>query len=110
MTVIRYLTFQKIDRSFKRLRPLCQNDCVLCGIGCAERMRIALTRHNSDLASESYKYIWQITSDNDEGKRELDKIINPEEKYAKAEFPPSIVSESRQKVYVNGVDLSVLIS
>lgn len=47
----------------------------------AERMRTALARHNPDLAAENYKYIMQITGDNDEGKRELDNFINPEEKY-----------------------------
>ena len=47
----------------------------------AERMRTALARHNADLVAEYYKYIMQITGDNDEGKRELDNFINPEEKY-----------------------------
>jgi type I restriction enzyme R subunit len=47
----------------------------------AERMRSALSRYNADLVSENYKYIMQITGDNDEGKRELDNFINPEEKY-----------------------------
>ena len=47
----------------------------------AERMRAALARHNADLVAENYKYIMQITGDNDEGKRELDNFINPEERY-----------------------------
>jgi type I restriction enzyme R subunit len=47
----------------------------------AERMRTALARHNPDLVAVNYKYIMQITGDNDEGKRELDNFINPEEKY-----------------------------
>ncbi|MBK7127793.1 MAG: DEAD/DEAH box helicase family protein [Crocinitomicaceae bacterium] len=47
----------------------------------AERMRSAIARHNADLVSENYKYVMQITGDNDEGKRELDNFINPEEKY-----------------------------
>ncbi len=47
----------------------------------AERMRTALQRHNSDLAAANNKYIMQITGDNDEGKRELDNFINPEEIY-----------------------------
>lgn len=47
----------------------------------AERMRTALAKQNPDLVSENYKYIMQITGDNDEGKRELDNFINPEEKY-----------------------------
>lgn len=47
----------------------------------AERMRTALAKHNADLVAENYKYIMQITGDNDEGKRELDNFINPEERY-----------------------------
>jgi type I restriction enzyme, R subunit len=47
----------------------------------AERMRSALQKHNSDLAAANHKYVMQITGDNDEGKRELDNFINPEERY-----------------------------
>lgn len=47
----------------------------------AERMRTAFARHNADLVAENYKYVMQITGDNDEGKRELDNFISPEEKY-----------------------------
>ena len=47
----------------------------------AERMRSALSNLNSDLVAENHKYIMQITGDNDEGKRELDNFINPEERY-----------------------------
>lgn len=47
----------------------------------AERMRSALQSYNTDIAADNYKYIMQITGDNEEGKRELDNFINPEEKY-----------------------------
>lgn len=47
----------------------------------AERMRSALQRHNADIAATNHKYVMQITGDNDEGKRELDNFINPEEKF-----------------------------
>lgn len=47
----------------------------------AERMRSALQKHNADITANNYKYIMQITGDNDEGKRELDNFINPEEKF-----------------------------
>lgn len=47
----------------------------------AERMRTTLSNLNADLVAENYKYVMQITGDNDEGKRELDNFINPEEKY-----------------------------
>lgn len=47
----------------------------------AERMRTALSNMNSDLVAVNHKYIMQITGDNEEGKRELDNFINPEERY-----------------------------
>jgi type I restriction enzyme R subunit len=47
----------------------------------AERMRTALAKQNADLVAENYKYVMQITGDNDEGKRELDNFISPEERY-----------------------------
>jgi type I restriction enzyme, R subunit len=47
----------------------------------AERMRTAIANQNADLVAINSKYIMQITGDNDEGKRELDNFINPEEKY-----------------------------
>src|SRR5205085_3536242 len=62
----------------------------------AERMRFALAKHNADLVKENYKYIMQITGDNEEGKRELDNFINPEEKY------PVIATTSR--LMSTGVD------
>jgi len=47
----------------------------------AERMRSAIAKLNADLVAENYKYVMQITGDNDEGKRELDNFILPEETY-----------------------------
>ncbi len=47
----------------------------------AERMRFALSKHNADLVAENYKYIMQITGDNDEGKRELDNFTDVEQRY-----------------------------
>ena len=47
----------------------------------AERMRTALSNLNNDLVAKNHKYIMQITGDNDEGKRELDNFVNPEERY-----------------------------
>ncbi len=47
----------------------------------AERMRSALSKLNADLVASNYKYIMQITGDNEEGKRELDNFTNPEEPY-----------------------------
>lgn len=62
----------------------------------AERMRSALAKHNADLVAVNHKYVMQITGDNDEGKRELDNFINPEEKY------PVIACTS--KLMTTGVD------
>lgn len=62
----------------------------------AERMRQALAIENADLALENYKYIMRITGDDDEGKREVDNFINPEERY------PVIVTTS--KLMTTGVD------
>lgn len=47
----------------------------------AENMTSLLRNENADLVRENYKYIMQITGDNDEGKRELDNFIDPESRY-----------------------------
>lgn len=47
----------------------------------ANRMRTAIANANADLVAKNSKYVMQITGDNDEGKRELDNFINPEERY-----------------------------
>ncbi|MBF0103133.1 MAG: DEAD/DEAH box helicase family protein [Desulfobacterales bacterium] len=47
----------------------------------AERMRMSLAKHNADFVSANYKYVMQITGDNEEGKRELDNFIDPDAKY-----------------------------
>lgn len=62
----------------------------------AERMRQALSNLNSDIASTNSKYIMRITGDDQEGKRELDNFINPEEPY------PVIATTS--KLMTTGVD------
>ena len=62
----------------------------------AQRMRSALANANSDLMAQNPKYIMQITGDNEEGKRELDNFINPEETY------PVIATTS--KLMTTGVD------
>ncbi|MES2025042.1 MAG: DEAD/DEAH box helicase family protein [Pseudomonadota bacterium] len=62
----------------------------------AQRMRTALANANSDLVAQNSKYVMQITGDNEEGKRELDNFINPEERY------PVIATTS--KLMTTGVD------
>jgi len=61
-----------------------------------QRMRAAIANANSDLMTVNSKYVMQITGDNDEGKRELDNFINPEENY------PVIATTS--KLMTTGVD------
>ncbi len=62
----------------------------------AQRMRAAIANANSDLMAENSKFVMQITGDNDEGKREIDNFINPEEKY------PVIATTS--KLMTTGID------
>jgi type I restriction enzyme, R subunit len=62
----------------------------------AEGMRHAISNENADLVAQNYKYVMQITGDNDEGKKELDNFINPEENY------PVIATTS--KLMTTGVD------
>jgi len=59
-------------------------------------MRAAIANENSDLMAINNKFVMQITGDNDEGKRELDNFINPEEKY------PVVATTS--KLMTTGVD------
>jgi len=47
----------------------------------AQRMRSALSNLNADLVAVNHKYIMQITGDNEEGKRELDNFIEPDQQY-----------------------------
>lgn len=62
----------------------------------AERMRRALINENADLVSQHSKYIMRITSDNEEGKNELDNFIDPERRL------PVVVTTS--KLLTTGVD------
>lgn len=59
-----------------------QKTIVFCrDVDHAERMRSALANLNSDLVGQNHKYVMRITGDNDEGKRELDNFIDPEQTY-----------------------------
>ncbi|MHB9011840.1 MAG: EcoAI/FtnUII family type I restriction enzme subunit R, partial [Ignavibacteriaceae bacterium] len=62
----------------------------------AARMRQALINENSDIVSDNPKYVMKITGDDEEGKRELDNFINPEEYY------PVIATTS--KLMTTGID------
>jgi type I restriction enzyme, R subunit len=74
-----------------------QKTIIFCvDIDHAERMRRALVNENADLVSQNRKYIVRITGDNEEGKRELDNFIDPENPY------PVIAVTS--KLMTTGVD------
>lgn len=62
----------------------------------ALRMRYALINENKDLVVENDRYIMRITSDDIEGKRQLDYFIDTDEKY------PTIVTTS--DLLTTGVD------
>ena len=47
----------------------------------ADRMRKALVNQNADLYSANSKYVMKITGDDNEGKAQLDKFIDPESLY-----------------------------
>lgn len=70
---------QKVTEYLKGLDRFAKTIIFCVDIDHAERMRNAIAIHNSDLVTENHKYVMQITGDNDEGKRELDNFINPEE-------------------------------
>lgn len=72
---------QKVTEYLKGLDRFAKTIIFCVDIDHAERMRNAIAKHNADLVAENYKYVMQITGDNEEGKRELDNFINPEEKY-----------------------------
>ena len=62
----------------------------------AQRMRNELIEQNQDLVKENSRYIMRITSDDFEGKKQLDYFIDPAEKY------PTIVTTS--ELLSTGVD------
>lgn len=75
------LVAQKVTEFLKGYDRFAKTIIFCSDIDHAERMRSAIAKHNADLVAENYKYVMQITGDNEEGKRELDNFINPEEKY-----------------------------
>ncbi len=87
---------QKITAFLKASDPF-QKTIVFCDdIDHAERMRQALVNLNPDRVRENRKYVMRITGDEQEGKAELDKFIDPESRY------PVIATTS--KLMTTGVD------
>jgi len=62
----------------------------------AQRMRTALVNANPDIAADNRRYVVQVTGDNEEGKKELDNFIDPEQRF------PVIATTS--KLMSTGVD------
>jgi len=90
------LVAKKITEYMKETDRM-QKAIVFCAnIDHAVRMRQALANENADLVSENRKYIVRITGDNEDGKRELDNFIDPENPY------PVIAVTS--KLMTTGVD------
>ena len=77
----RKLVAKKITELLKGTDKFSKTIVFCCDIEHANGMRTAIANENVDLVAANYKYVMQITGDNDEGKMELDNFINPEEKY-----------------------------
>jgi type I restriction enzyme R subunit len=90
------LVAKKISEYLKKTNRFDKSIVFCVDIEHAERMRQALAIENPDLVLENHKYIMRITGDDDEGKREVDNFINPEERY------PVIATTS--KLMTTGVD------
>ncbi|MEP7170092.1 MAG: type I restriction-modification enzyme R subunit C-terminal domain-containing protein, partial [Bacteroidota bacterium] len=90
------LVAKKVSEFLKRTNRFDKTIVFCVDIDHAERMRNALANENADLVAQNYKYIMQITGDNNEGKMELDNFIDPEQTY------PVIATTS--KLMTTGVD------
>lgn len=77
----RQLVAKKVSEFLKGYDRFAKSIVFCSDIEHAENMTQLLRNENADLAKENYKYVMQITGDNEEGKRELDNFISPEEKY-----------------------------
>lgn len=86
----------RVTEFLQKTNPMDKTIVFCVDIEHAERMRRALTNANPEQARKSHKYVMRITGDENEGKRELDNFINPEEPY------PVIATTS--KLMTTGVD------
>lgn len=91
-----YMVAQRVTEFLKATDRFSKTIIFCTDIDHASRMRSAIANLNSDLMAKNSKYVMQITGDNDEGKRELDNFINPQETY------PVIATTS--KLMTTGVD------
>ncbi len=87
---------RKITEFLKKTNPFDKTIVFCLDIEHATRMRQALANANAEEVLKNHKYVMRITGDDDDGKRELDNFINPEERY------PVIATTS--KLMTTGVD------
>jgi type I restriction enzyme R subunit len=87
---------RKVTEYLQKTNPLDKTIVFCVDIEHATRMRQALAIENAEEVLKNYKYVMKITGDDEEGKRELDNFINPEEPY------PVIATTS--KLMTTGVD------
>lgn len=90
------LVAKKISAFLKQTNRFDKTIVFCVDIDHAERMRNHLANENKDLVAENHKYVMKITGDDEEGKRELDNFIDPEQRY------PVIATTS--KLMTTGVD------
>ncbi|OQW93267.1 MAG: restriction endonuclease [Beggiatoa sp. IS2] len=94
---VRTQTVAKLVMAFLRKTGVYDKTIIFCvDIEHAARMRQAIVNEAQELVLENYKYVMKITGDDEEGKRELDKFTNPEERY------PVIATTS--KLMTTGID------
>lgn len=96
LTKRRQLVAQRITELLKATDRFAKTIVFCVDIEHATFMRDELARCNSDLMKENHHYVMKITGDDEEGKRELDNFIDPEQKY------PVIATTS--KLMTTGVD------
>ncbi len=77
----RKIVAEKISEFLKGYNRYAKTIVFCSDIEHANVMTSLLRNENTDIAADQYKYAMQITGDNDEGKRELDNFINPEETF-----------------------------
>jgi len=87
---------QRITELLKKTDPYDKTIVFCVDIEHADRTRQALVNENPELVKENVKYVMKITGDDEEGKKEVDNFINPEERY------PVIATTS--KLMTTGVD------
>ena len=92
----RQLVARKITEFLKGSDRFAKTIVFCVDIEHAEGMRRELANANADLVAANSKYVMQITGDNQEGKRHLDRFINPLETH------PVIATTS--KLMTTGVD------